>query len=64
MLFQKFHVGHLINLNQQTEHLGTQMKATGEVMSIGRNLEESLLKAIRSLEAWRLSPRVRPLKRA
>ncbi|MGO4887847.1 carbamoyl-phosphate synthase large subunit [Anaerobacillus sp. MEB173] len=31
--------------------LGTQMKATGEVMSIGRNLEESLLKAIRSLEA-------------
>ncbi|MBU8907081.1 carbamoyl-phosphate synthase large subunit [Desertibacillus haloalkaliphilus] len=31
--------------------LGTQMKATGEVMAIGRNLEESLLKAIRSLEA-------------
>jgi carbamoyl-phosphate synthase large subunit len=30
--------------------LGTQMKATGEVMAIGRNLEESLLKAIRSLE--------------
>ena len=30
--------------------LGTQMKATGEVMSIGRTLEESLLKAIRSLE--------------
>lgn len=30
--------------------LGTQMKATGEVMSIGRNLEESLLKAVRSLE--------------
>lgn len=30
--------------------LGTQMKATGEVMSIGRNLEQSLLKAIRSLE--------------
>ncbi len=30
--------------------LGTQMKATGEVMSIGRNLEESFLKAIRSLE--------------
>ena len=26
------------------------MKATGEVMSIGRNLEESLLKAVRSLE--------------
>ena len=30
--------------------LGTQMKATGEVMSIGRTFEESLLKAIRSLE--------------
>ncbi|MBR5136495.1 MAG: carbamoyl-phosphate synthase large subunit [Clostridia bacterium] len=30
--------------------LSTQMKATGESMSIGRTLEESLLKAIRSLE--------------
>ena len=30
--------------------LSTQMKATGEVMSVGRTLEESLLKAIRSLE--------------
>ncbi|MCR4892376.1 MAG: carbamoyl-phosphate synthase large subunit [Lachnospiraceae bacterium] len=30
--------------------LSTQMKATGEVMSIGRNFEESLLKGIRSLE--------------
>lgn len=30
--------------------LGTQMKATGEVMSVGRTMEESLLKAIRSLE--------------
>lgn len=30
--------------------LGTQMKATGEVMSIGRSLEESMLKAVRSLE--------------
>ena len=30
--------------------LSTQMKATGETMSIGRTLEESLLKAIRSLE--------------
>ena len=36
--------------------LGTQMKATGEVMSIGRTFEESLLKAIRSLEigVWHL----------
>ena len=30
--------------------LGTQMKATGEVMGIGTNLSESMLKAIRSLE--------------
>ena len=30
--------------------LGTQMKATGETMSVGRTLEESLLKAVRSLE--------------
>ena len=30
--------------------LGTQMKATGEVMGIGTTLEESLLKGIRSLE--------------
>jgi carbamoyl-phosphate synthase large subunit len=30
--------------------LGTQMKATGEVMALGRSFEESLLKAIRSLE--------------
>ena len=30
--------------------LGTQMKATGEVMGVGRTFEESLLKAIRSLE--------------
>jgi carbamoyl-phosphate synthase large subunit len=30
--------------------LGTQMKATGEVMAIGRNMEESLQKAVRSLE--------------
>ena len=30
--------------------LSTQMKATGEIMSIGRTIEESLLKGIRSLE--------------
>ena len=33
-----------------TRTLGTQMKATGEVMAIGRNIEESLLKAIDSLD--------------
>ncbi len=30
--------------------LGTQMKATGETMSVGRSFEESLLKGVRSLE--------------
>jgi carbamoyl-phosphate synthase large subunit len=30
--------------------LGTQMKSTGEVMAIGRTIEEGLLKAVRSLE--------------
>ena len=33
-----------------TNVLGTQMKATGEVMGIGSNLEECLLKSVRSLE--------------
>ena len=33
-----------------SNRLTTQMKATGEIMSIGRSMEESLLKAIRSLE--------------
>ena len=33
-----------------SNRLSTQMKATGEVMSMGRTFEESLLKAVRSLE--------------
>ena len=33
-----------------TNKLGTQMKATGEIMGIGSNLEEALLKGTRSLE--------------
>ena len=36
--------------SEASNELGTQMKATGEVMSIGRTIEESLLKAVRSLE--------------
>lgn len=40
--FDKFHYAD--------RELGTQMKATGEVMAIGRNIEEALLKAVRSLE--------------
>lgn len=34
--------------------LGTQMKSTGEVMAFGRNIQEALLKAVRSLEIDRL----------
>ena len=33
-----------------SNYLSTQMKATGEVMSVGRSWEESLQKAVRSLE--------------
>lgn len=35
---------------QANRKLGTQMKATGEVMAIGRTFEESMHKAVRSLE--------------
>ncbi|MDD6144256.1 MAG: carbamoyl-phosphate synthase large subunit [bacterium] len=37
-------------LEGASNKLSTQMKATGEVMSIGRTMEESFLKAVRSLE--------------
>jgi carbamoyl-phosphate synthase large subunit len=36
--------------NTANRTLGTQMKATGEVMAIGRTLEAALLKAVRSQE--------------
>lgn len=36
--------------SEASNTLGTQMKATGEVMSIGRTMGESLLKAVRGLE--------------
>jgi len=35
---------------QADRRLGTQMQATGEVMAIGRTVEEALLKAVRSLD--------------
>jgi len=38
---------------QSSDHLGTQMKAVGEVMSIGKNFKEAFQKAIRSLEISR-----------
>jgi carbamoyl-phosphate synthase large subunit len=43
--FDKFH--------SADRRLGTQMKATGEVMAIGRTFEDSLLKAVRGLEIKR-----------
>ena len=36
------------------DRLGTQMRAVGEVMSIGKNYKEALQKAIRSLEIGRM----------
>jgi len=38
---------------QSSDRLGTQMKAVGEVMSIGKNFKEAFQKAIRSLEISR-----------
>ena len=52
--FDKFEKGN--------RKLGTQMKATGEVMALGRNLESSLLKAIRSLEMGTHHLRLRHLE--
>jgi len=43
----RFPFDKFVNANRE---LSTQMKATGEVMGIGRTMEESLLKAVRSLE--------------
>lgn len=43
--FDKFHSAN--------RTLGTQMKATGEVMGIGRTFEEALLKSVRGLEIKR-----------
>lgn len=52
--FDKFEKGE--------RRLGTQMKATGEVMAIGRNIEESLLKAVRSLEIGTYHVEIKELK--
>ncbi len=43
--FEKFH--------DAEDRLGTQMRAVGEVMSIGKNYKEAFQKAIRSLENGR-----------
>ncbi len=37
------------------KELGTQMKSTGEVMGIGRTIEEALLKSIRSLDVGKIA---------
>ena len=52
---------------QGDRSLGTQMKATGEVMAIGRSFEQSFLKAIRSLNLHIRGlqlPKFTPLKTA
>ena len=41
---------------QAQDQLGTQMKAVGEVMSIGKDFKEAFQKAIRSLEIGRSGP--------
>ncbi|MHC1610054.1 MAG: carbamoyl-phosphate synthase large subunit [Candidatus Methanospirareceae archaeon] len=46
---------------QTQDILGTQMKAVGEVMSIGKNFKEAFQKAIRSLEIKRYGPGVNDL---
>jgi len=45
--FPRFAFDKFITANRT---LGTQMKATGEVMALGRTFEESMMKAVRSLE--------------
>lgn len=42
--------------------LGTQMKATGEVMAIGRNFEQALLKAVRGAEISQNSLNMRKME--
>ncbi|MCI5779368.1 MAG: carbamoyl-phosphate synthase large subunit [Lentisphaeria bacterium] len=41
---------------QAKDHLGTQMKAVGEVMSIGKDFKEAFQKSIRSLEIGKSGP--------
>ncbi len=45
-----------------TRKLGTQMKATGEVMAIGQNFEQALMKAIRGAEIGRDSLQLPAMK--
>ncbi|MAZ48908.1 MAG: carbamoyl phosphate synthase large subunit [Halobacteriovoraceae bacterium] len=52
--FDKFH--------SADRSLGTQMKATGEVMGIGRTFEDSLLKCVRGLEIKRCHLELEPNK--
>ena len=40
--------------------IGTSMKSTGEVMAIGRTIEESFMKALRSLEVGKVGPEPEP----
>ncbi|MDR0425029.1 MAG: carbamoyl-phosphate synthase large subunit, partial [Clostridiales Family XIII bacterium] len=49
--------------NTASRRLGTQMKATGEVMAISRTFEDALLKAVTSLEVKLDSMRVESISR-
>ncbi len=49
----KFAAGHLKNSKVSKDKLGTQMRAVGEVMSIGKTYKEAFQKAIRSFEIGR-----------
>ncbi|MEM0449130.1 MAG: carbamoyl-phosphate synthase large subunit [Methanomassiliicoccales archaeon] len=45
------------------KRLGTQMKSTGEVMAIGRTVEEAIMKAVRSLEIDKMDLEAEPWTR-
>ena len=47
------HAGLLRRVKDVEDKLGTQMRAVGEVMSIGKTYKEAFKKAIRSLETGR-----------
>ena len=49
-IVEKMPRGQFHTAEPPNRNLGTQMKATGEVMALGRTFEEAILKAVRSLE--------------
>ena len=53
MWWSSSRAGPLRNLRGVEDRLGTQMRAVGEVMSIGKTYKEAFQKSIRSLEIGR-----------